>query len=548
MNSHRAANTPHHQLPLVPPVVVPSNSTTLTKVCPGTLVLTLLLAWIFSKLVRKNLKDKDGHPLPPGPFFRYPFLPKYNERILHKWTKQYGGIYSVWMGDQLFVVLNDPIIVRDLLVTNGANFSNRHSYFMKNQTILGGGAITASPYNATWRKHRRIANSILTPKIVEGYSSQLDYESRMLVQSLYQDTKQGEVPVNPARYVGRYVLNNMLSITFGTRTGSVADPVIKRVLTLGDEFMKLTGPWTNAVDFIKPLQWIPTRMRSRGRKLRKDFIEVYGTMINLVKHRMASGENVPDCLVKSLLEKKDEEELSWIDLCFLTTAFGTGGSHSTLGTIQWFLALMPSHSEIQAKAHEELDRVLGHENWPTPEDEHQLPYIRAIIKEVLRCQPPFWMATPHASDRDFVYRGMFIPAKTVMVLNCYSLHHNEARYEDPFTFNPERYFGDNLSSMESAKLPNAMDRDHWAFGVGRRICPGMPIAEKEIFLAIARLLWAFKIGAVPEEPPCLEKYEGTSGRTPLPFRGNLVPRHEHVHRVLGTFQSRYPKLRAPYYL
>ncbi|KAF9254155.1 cytochrome P450, partial [Marasmius fiardii PR-910] len=346
-------------------------------------ILTLLLAWIFSKLVlRKNLKDKDGHPLPPGPPFRYPFLPKYNERILHKWTKQYGGIYSVWMGNQLFVVLNDPIIVRDLLVTNGANFSSRHNYFMKNQTILEGGAITATPYNATWRKHRRIANSILAPRVVEGYSTQLDYEAHMLIRSLYQDTKQGEVPVNPARYVGRYVLNNMLSVTFGTRTGSVADPVIKRALPLGNEFMKLTGPWSNAVDFVKPLQWIPTRIRSRGRKLRKDFIEVYGTMINLVKDRMASGENVPDCLVKSLLQKKDEEELSWIDLCLLTTAFATGGSHSTSGTIQWFLAFMPSHPEIQAKAHEELDRVLGHENWPTPEDEHQLPYIRAIIKEV----------------------------------------------------------------------------------------------------------------------------------------------------------------------
>lgn len=43
---------------------------------------------------------------------------------------------------------------------------------------------------------------------------------------------------------------------------------------------------------------------------------------------------------------------------------------------------MPSHPEIQAKAHEELDRVIGQEQWPIPEDEKRLPYIRAIIKEV----------------------------------------------------------------------------------------------------------------------------------------------------------------------
>lgn len=54
----------------------------------------------------------------------------------------------------------------------------------------------------------------------------------------------------------------------------------------------------------------------------------------------------------------------------------------TSGTIQWFLAFMPTHPEIQAKAHEELDRVLGRERWPTPEDERRLPYVRAIVKEV----------------------------------------------------------------------------------------------------------------------------------------------------------------------
>ncbi|KXN88563.1 Phenylacetate 2-hydroxylase [Leucoagaricus sp. SymC.cos] len=438
------------------------------------------------------------------------------------------------MGNQLFVVLNDPLAARDLLVVHGSNFSSRHNYFMKNQTILDGGAITATPYNDTWRKHRRIANSILAPRVLEDYAATLEYEAHILIKSMYHDTQQGKMPVNPARYAGRYVLNNMLSITFGTRTGSVADPVIKRALPLGNEFMKLTGPWSNAIDFIKPLQWIPTRTRARGQKLRKDFLEVYGTMINMVKDRIAAGENVPDCLVKSLLMCQEEEQLSWTDMCLLTTAFATGGSHSTSGTIQWFLAFMPSHPEIQAKAHEELDCVLGRENWPTIEDEKRLPYIRAIIKEVLRCHSPFWMATPHASDRDFVYCGMYIPAKTVMMLNCYSLHHNEARYEDPFTFNPDRYLNDNLSSTESSKLANAMERDHWAFGAGRRICPGMPIAEKEIFLAISRLLWAFKIQPVPGESPCLDEYEGNSGRTPLPFQINLIPRHEHVHCVLGT--------------
>jgi cytochrome P450 len=142
------------------------------------------------------------------------------------------------------------------------------------------------------------------------------------------------------------------------------------------------GPLSNTVDFIKPLQYLPLPIRSQGRNLRKDFIDVYGAMIQKVKDSLEAGEKVPDCLVKKLLEVQETEKLSWTDLCELATAFVTGGTFSTSGTLQWFLAIMPSHPEIQARAQEELDRVVGRQRWPTFEDEAQLPYVRAIIKEV----------------------------------------------------------------------------------------------------------------------------------------------------------------------
>lgn len=123
-------------------------------------------------------------------------------------------------------------------------------------------------------------------------------------------------------------------------------------------------------------------------------------MINRVKARLVAGEQVSDCLVKTLLETQESEKLSWEDMCFIVIAFTTGGVHSvstsfvaqsnitdfhcqTSGIIEWFLALIPSYPHIQAKAHEELDRVIGREQWPTSEDESKLPYCRAIIKEVI---------------------------------------------------------------------------------------------------------------------------------------------------------------------
>ena len=101
------------------------------------------------------------------------------------------------------------------------------------------------------------------------------------------------------------------------------------------------GPWSNSIDFIEPLQWIPTRMRTRGRQLHDGLVEVYGSMIQAVKARLDAGEDVPDCLVKTLLETQEEEEMDWEDLCMLSAVFTLGGVHSVcLYHTKVFLALM----------------------------------------------------------------------------------------------------------------------------------------------------------------------------------------------------------------
>lgn len=71
----------------------------------------------------------------------------------------------------------------------------------------------------------------------------------------------------------------------------------------------------------------------------------------------------------------------------------------------------------------------------------------------------------------------------------------------------------------------------------RRICPGIDVAERILFLAISRLLWAFSVHELPTEPISLEEYEGTSGRTPVPYRVDLHPRHERVHATLEMEQE-----------
>ena len=120
--------------------------------------------------------------------------------------------------------------------------------------------------------------------------------------------------------------------------------------------------------------------------------------------------------------------------------------------MQWFSALIPAYPDVQRKAQEELDLVVGRERLPTVEDERNLPYCHAIIKEVqLYCcyysiwchiclqverrHNPFWLGTPHVAIEDFVYQGQLIPKGTVIVLNTWTMHHDAIRHPDPLTFN-----------------------------------------------------------------------------------------------------------------
>lgn len=81
---------------------------------------------------------------------------------------------------------------------------------------------------------------------------------------------------------------------------------------------------------------------------------------------------------------------------------------------------MATHPEVQKRAQEELDRVVGSSRLPAFEDRDQLPYIEAIYREVLRWQPPLSLCIPHILDEDDYYKGYFIP-KGIYLSPC-SLH------------------------------------------------------------------------------------------------------------------------------
>ncbi|KAI0707484.1 cytochrome P450 [Cerioporus squamosus] len=452
------------------------------------------------------------------PWCSIPAWMKYPELSLHRWAKRYGPIYSFMIGNQRFVILSDPYVVKDILVTNGAVFSSRKEMFIKVQTILLHRGITGTGYNETWRRHRRIANKLLTARAVSTYGQAIEFEAREMVHTLFLDSKAGATPIDPSPYASRFALNNILMLIHGARTESMDDPFVKEVLRISREFMNTTGLVSNLVDFFHFLQRLPNRMTSRGKKLHEDI----------------RGDDVPDCLAKTLLLTREAEGLDDLDIIIMCGTLIIGGVETTASIQQWFAAHIAGCPDIQAKAQAELDRVCGRDPLPTEDDEKDLPYIRAIAKEVARFHNPFWLRTPHFSTGDSTYHGYWIPKDTVVIANTWTMHRDPVRHPDPYTFNPERYLNDSLPSAESAHLPDPMDRDHWSFGIGRRICPAVILAEKEIFLGLAHMLWAFSIEPVPCEPIDLTEYDGVSGRSPVPFRVKLFPRDSNVVEAIAV--------------
>ena len=59
---------------------------------------------------------------------------------------------------------------------------------------------------------------------------------------------------------------------------------------------------------------------------------------------------------------------------------------------------MVTHPDIQSKAQDEIDRIIGHDRLPTFEDREKLPYINALVKETLR-----WRTTVPLGEIDYVH-------------------------------------------------------------------------------------------------------------------------------------------------
>jgi cytochrome P450 len=164
-------------------------------------------------------------------------------------------------------------------------------------------------------------------------------------------------------------------------------------------------------------------------------------------------------------------------------------------------------------------------------------------------------ALPHRAREDGYYKGMLIPKDSTIFIPTWAIHHSEDIFEDNEAFNPDRFLKYPKLASEYAGSANWEERDkffrilhdssanmssvhHYGYGAGRRVCPGMHLAERNMWRIASKLLWAFDI-AEPLDPVTgkvvsldADAYNAGITQAPLPFKVRITPRsREHAASI-----------------
>ncbi|XP_071951450.1 cytochrome P450 2K1-like [Antedon mediterranea] len=171
----------------------------------------------------------------------------------------------------------------------------------------------------------------------------------------------------------------------------------------------------------------------------------------------------------------------------------TMGATITLkNAMQWLILLITRHPEVQTKIQTEVTSVFGDEV-PTMEGIDKVPYTSATIYETLRIACPAAQVVPHMTQADVKFEGYDIKNETVVFGNIWGLHHDTKYWEEPETFNPDRFLN------SEGKLD--LDKESYVpFGLGKRRCPGETIAKRVMFLYIASIYQRYGFEEVEGHP------------------------------------------------
>ncbi|KDQ16557.1 hypothetical protein BOTBODRAFT_54002 [Botryobasidium botryosum FD-172 SS1] len=489
-----------------------------------------VIVWFFFKIARVGRRESDLPPGPPTvPFFgNLLTFPKTSAHYkLTEWAKEYGEIYSLKLGPGTAIVLTGAGPVKELMDKRSGSTIDRPPSHMAD-VITGGMNMVMSRYTENWRLLRKAAHTILTP---QACTKHLPIQQAEAIQLLFDILKR---PDGFYTHVRRYSSSFIFSVLFGVRSPKYEGGRVAQFFTSQHEWEHAleTGahPPMDLIPILKkvPERWAPWKtLCKKVRTLQRD---LYFGLLKECEHRIANGLR-NDCFMEGVLDRQKEFGMSRELVGYLGGVLIEGGSDTTSSFLQTLILAMVMYPDARKKAQEELDRVVGQDRMPTPDDIHNLPYIRAMINETHRWRPVAPLAIPHATVTEEIYNGYRIPAGSTIFVNAWGIFHDENVYEDHDRFWPDRYIKSEFGTKEG--VDDSDRRINFAFGSGRRICPGIHLAFNSLTINTMNLLWAFNFDKATDpktgKPIDCDIWGYAKGilTGPKPFQCSITPRSPH---------------------
>ncbi|KAG4907791.1 hypothetical protein JHK82_056443 [Glycine max] len=435
------------------------------------------------------MATKANHKLPPGPS-RVPIIGNLLElgekphKSLAKLAKIHGPIMSLKLGQITTVVVSSAQMAKEVLLTNDQFLSNRtipQSVSVLNHEQY---SLAFMPISPLWRELRKICNTqLFAHKSLDASQDVRRKIVQQLVSDIHQSSQIGEaVDIGTAAFKTTINLlsNTIFSMDLIHSTGKAEE--FKDLVT---NITKLVGT-PNLADFFQVLKLVdPQGVKRRQSKNVKKVLDMFDDLVSQRLKQREEGKVHNDMLDAMLNISKDNKYMDKNMIEHLSHDIFVAGTDTTASTLEWAMTELVRNPDVMSKAKQELEQMISKGNNPIEEaDIGKLPYLQAIIKETLRLHPPVPFLLPRKADKDVDIGGYTIPKDAQVLVNTWTICRDPTLWENPSVFSPDRFLGSDID-VKGRNFELA------PFGAGRRICPGMLLANRMLLLMLGSLINSF---------------------------------------------------------
>lgn len=432
------------------------------------------------------------------------------------------------LGPATAVVITDRRLVKELLDKKGNIYSARPKSYVANDLITGGDHLLVMQNGPKWRLFRKlVVNHFNEMRCQQEHGALVQAEAVQMMHDMMAAPQ--DFMLHPKRFSNSVIM----SLVFGIRTPSVRTSHMLQLYDVMEKWSAVmeTGA-TPPVDIFGFLKWVPESLfgnwKKRSLDVNKMMVDLYASMVARVRKRRQAGyraasllDDVFDAMAPGSSKGGEVLKLNDNEINFLGGVLMEGGSDTSASILLAFIQAMIKYPHVQQRAQAEIDALLGADasemkRSPRWEDYAQLPYVAQIVKETMRWRPVTPLSFPHATNAgmhlsfhicllivsnnneclDDIIDGFTIPKGTTVLMNVWGLHHENAGTIgslSPFAFDPDRFAGRTAPAPVFAASKDYESRDHYGYGAGRRLCPGIHLAERNLFVGMAKILWAFSL-------------------------------------------------------